>query len=110
MRSSNDPSAGLIHTVFFSLANSSESARAELASACHKYLAGHPGIVHFSVGVVAETLDRQVNVRDFDVSLHIIFANLAAHERYQTDQRHLEFLAENSAKWKSVRVFDSVLQ
>ncbi len=77
-------------------------------NACHRYLTGHPGEVSFSVGTLAD-LSRDVNDRDFDVALHIVFENRAAHDAYQTAPRHLKFIDENKADWKKVRVFDSIL-
>ena len=47
--------------------------------------------------------------RDFDVGLHIVFQNRAAHDEYQVAPRHKEFIEENKGNWKKVRVFDSVV-
>jgi Stress responsive A/B Barrel Domain len=85
-------------------------ARAKLTAACHEYLSGHDGVLYFSVGTIADALHREVNVRDFDVALHVIFENLAAHDRYQVHPRHLLFIEENRSTWKQVRVFDSTLR
>ena len=52
-----------------------------LVAACRKYLPGHAGIVFFACGLLAEELNREVNDREFDVALHVIFKNQAAHER-----------------------------
>jgi hypothetical protein len=57
----------------------------------------------FACGGVSD-LNRSVNDRDWDVGLHIIFKNRAAHDQYQ------EFIQENKASWKKVRVFDSDCQ
>ena len=45
----------------------------------------------------------------FDVALHLVFVNLAAHDKYQSHPRHLEFVEKNKQLWESVRVFDSYL-
>ena len=99
----------LAHMVFFQLADDSLANRQRLVKACQKYLAGHEGTVYFSVGVLAEDMTREVNDRDFDVALHVVFRDRAAHERYQTDARHTKFIEEHSALWAKVRVFDSYL-
>ena len=52
-------------------------------------------------------LQREVNVRDWDVGLHIVFESRAAHDTYQTAPDHLKFIAENKPTWKQVRVFDT---
>jgi hypothetical protein len=98
----------LIHNVFFLLHDRSPAARNQLVAACRKYLPGHAGIVFFGCGLLAEALNREVNVRDFDVALHIVFKDQAAHDHYQETEAHHQFIAENKANWKQVRVFDSV--
>jgi hypothetical protein len=99
----------LAHNVYFALKDNSPEATKQLLEACRKYLSGHPGEVLFAVGTLAAELKRPVNDRDFDVALHIIFQDQAAHDRYQDDARHHQFIAENQANWKKVRVFDSVV-
>src|SRR5262245_55591549 len=99
----------LAHNVFFSLHDSSAAARSRLVAACKKYLSGHPGTVFFAAGTLAEELSRSVNDRDFDVGLHIIFKNQKAHDDYQVAPLHDQFIRENQANWKKVRVFDSVV-
>lgn len=100
----------LAHNVFFALNESSPEARQKLVDACKKYLTGHPGTVYFAVGTVAEELDRPVNDRDWDVGLHMVFADMAAHDAYQTAERHNQFIDENKSGWKKVRVFDSYVE
>ncbi len=100
----------LAHNVFFTLADKSAANRDKLIAGCKKYLADHPGAVFFGCGVVAEELNRDVNDRDFDVALHIVFADAASQDRYQVAPRHLAFVAECKHLWSRVRVFDSVVQ
>lgn len=100
----------LAHMVFFQLNEDSDAAKQKLVAACDKYLSEHEGTVYYSAGVLAEDLDREVNVRDFHVALHLVFENKAAHDKYQTHPRHLKFIEENKADWKGVRVFDSYIK
>lgn len=95
------------HDVFFSLKEKTPANQAKLVALCKKYLTGHEGEVFFSAGVLAEDLKREVNDVDFDVALHIVFADKAAHDKYQTAPRHLEFIKEGKDLWGKVRVFDS---
>ena len=44
-----------------------------------------------------------------DVSWQCDFADKAAHDAYQDHPRHKQFIAENQANWKTVRVFDREL-
>jgi hypothetical protein len=99
----------LAHNVFFALKDNSTEAKNKLVDACKKNLSNHPGEVFFAAGTRAEDLTREVNDRDFDVSLHIFFKDKAAHDKYQDDKRHKQFIAENKDNWKKVRVFDSVV-
>jgi hypothetical protein len=99
----------LAHNVFFSLKEPTDANRRALVDACKKYLTDHPGIGYFAAGVLEPTLDRPVNQRDFDVSLHIVFASRADHDAYQDAPRHHQFIEENRNNWASVRVFDSVV-
>ena len=100
----------LVHNVYFALKDNSEPAKQALLQACQQYLTAHEGIVFFGCGTLAEELKREVNDRDFDVGLHIVFTDQPAHDRYQVHPRHLQFIAENRGNWKRVRVFDSVVE
>ncbi len=109
MTQASDAGRLLAHNVFFSLHDRSEPARARLIAACRKYLAPHAGVIFFACGELAADLRRDVNDLDFDVGLHVVFADQAAHDAYQTTPAHLQFIDENKANWKRVRVFDSAV-
>ncbi len=100
----------LSHNVYFALNDNSDAAKATLVAACRKYLTGHEGAVSFGVGTLVGENARPVNDREFDVALHIVFRDKASHDKYQEAARHKEFIAEQSANWKKVRVFDSWLE
>ncbi len=99
----------LAHMVYFKLNDSSGANRAKLVAACNAFLSGHAGSVYFAAGTLAGDLNREVNDRDFDVSLHIVFVNKEAHDKYQQHPKHLKFIEENKENWAKVRVFDSYL-
>lgn len=103
------PAAGLAHLVFFTLNERTADARDAFVTACHKYLSGHQGVVHYSAGERGESYVRPVNDQQFDVALVLVFATEADHEAYQVSARHKEFLAEQSSKWASVRIFDALV-
>ena len=100
----------LAHNVYFTLKDRSPEASAKLVAACEQYLKGHPGEVFFAAGTLAAEHNRDVNDRDFQVSLHIVFRGKADHDRYQVDARHNQFVAENRDNWEKVRVFDSFVK
>lgn len=97
----------LAHNVYFALNDDSDAAKQALVAACKKYLVDHPGVVFFACGTLQDECQRPVNVRDFDVALHLVFDSVANHDAYQDAPRHHQFVDENKASWKNVRVFDS---
>lgn len=97
----------LAHMVYFSLKDNSPAAKEKLVGACKKYLNDHPGTVYFSAGTLAEEFKRDVNDREWDVALHLVFKDKAAHDTYQDAARHDAFIKENKDNWRKVRVFDS---
>ena len=99
----------LSHDVYFTLKNRTPEAAAKLVASCQRHLTGHPGTVFFSAGTCAAEYDREVNDRDYDVALTIVFESHAAHDVYQTAPRHEQFIAENATDWAKVRVFDANL-
>ena len=99
----------LAHDVYFTLKDKSHQAQQTFIAACTKYLSGHPGTVWFAAGARAAEMKREVNDVDFDVALHVVFKDKAAHEVYAKAERHLKFIEENSSAWEKVRVFDSYL-
>jgi hypothetical protein len=104
-----DQGPQLAHMVYFKLKDNSGAFRARLSAACKLYLSGHEGTISFATGTLAGDFNREVNDRDFDVSLHLVFANKEAHDKYQEHPRHLKFIEENKENWEKVRVFDSYL-
>jgi len=100
----------LIHDVYFTLNNDSETARSKLVDDCYKYLSNHPGIVFFAAGQLVESHRRDVNVRNWQVSLHIVFETKDHHDQYQNAPDHHKFIEQNKDNWKSVRVFDSFIK
>jgi hypothetical protein len=100
----------LCHNVFFKLHESTPATIEALIAACKKYLTVQPGIVYFACGKLEPELARPVNDRDFDVALHVVFTDRAAHDAYQDDPMHVQFVTENKPTWAKVRVFDSLVE
>jgi hypothetical protein len=97
------------HMVYFKLKDSSGANRAKLAASCKLLLTGHEGTVSFAVGTLAGDLNGPFNDHDFDVSLHLVFVNKEALDKYHSHSRHEKFVEENKETWEKVRVFDSYL-
>jgi hypothetical protein len=92
--------------VYFTLKDNSTEACQKLVAACKQYLSDHDGTIHFSAGSLADA-NREVNDRDFDVALHVVFDSREAHDTYQTADRHQQFIEQNKDNWAEVRVFDA---
>ena len=58
------------------------------------------GALFFAAGTLADEFQRPVNDRAFDVALHVVFTDRAAHDAYQQAPRHLKFIEENKPNWK----------
>src|SRR5580692_219248 len=82
------------HMVYFKLKESSGPNRAKLVAACKLFLSGHEGSVSFAVGSLAGDLKGPFNDHDFDVSLHLVFVDKAALDKYHAHARHDKFLEE----------------
>ena len=104
------PQPMLMHNVFFALKDPTDAAKRDLVAGCRTYLSGQPGAVFFAAGVLAEECNRPVNDRDFDVALHIVFKDKAAHDAYQKNEQHLAFAKQYDSLFKKIRVFDSLVE
>lgn len=100
----------IAHNVYFTLKDNSPAAKRALLDACAKYLTGHPGTIHLWCGTLAEDHVRDVNDRDWDVGLHVIFQDKAAHDYYHDHPNHQQFVAEMGSNWAASRVFDTWLE
>ena len=66
---------------------------------CHRFAQLRP----------SQKISHRILERPFDVGLHIVFKNKAAHDKYQDADYHKKFIEENKDNWKKVRVFDSLV-
>jgi Stress responsive A/B Barrel Domain len=104
-----EESPQVAHTVYFKLKDSSGANRAKLAASCKIHLTGHNGTVSFATGTLAGDLKGPYNDTDFDVSLHLVFVNKEALDKYHEHPRHAKFVEENKESFEKVRVFDAYL-
>lgn len=98
----------LAHQVFFTLKTRDDATVDAMIADCQEYLTGHEGLIDFAVGRRESKYQRPVNA-DYDVALHTVFKDQAAHDAYQTAPRHLAFIERQKENWASVLVFDSNL-
>jgi hypothetical protein len=98
------------HMVYFKLKDNSDEAVAKLVAGCKEFLTDHEGTIYFSVGVRGKEFERDVNDKDFEVALNLVFRDKAAHDKYSKHPRHMKFIETLQDNWAKVRVFDSYLK
>jgi antibiotic biosynthesis monooxygenase (ABM) superfamily enzyme len=105
--SKNPPFA---HMFFFQLCDTSEKLVKEFIELCKEYLGGHPGQQHFSIGVRALEINRDVSGTNFEVSVHMIFDNIDAFDAYSDSPTHEEFITKSAGMSPERIVYDSYLR
>jgi hypothetical protein len=98
------------HMVFFQLMDLSDHAIGVFLEACVTFLSGHPGQVHFSVGLRAVDIARDVSDAGFDVAMHIIFENREKYNEYAASRTHEEFITATAGMSTGRRVLDSYIE
>ncbi len=110
LRGNRAKGPAVAHDVYFALHDASAAAQAKLVDECYTYLKDHPGVTFFAAGTLVAEHDREVNVRDWDVGLHVVFVDKAHHDLYQKAADHQTFIDRNKDNWKTVRVFDTAIE
>ncbi len=100
----------IAHNVFFTLKDASDTAVEALIEDCYTYLKDLPGVIYFSAGRLVSEHKRDVNITDFHVGLHVVFAGKPSHDQYQDAEKHNIFIDRNKANWAKVRVFDTYIR
>jgi hypothetical protein len=97
------------HMFFFQLSDTSRELVDDFIELCRRYLSGHPGQQHFSVGVRALEINRDVSGTNFEVSVHMIFENIAAFNDYSQSPEHEDFITQSAGMSPERIVYDSYL-
>jgi len=98
------------HMFFFQLSDTSRELVDDFIELCVKYLGGHPGQVHFSAGVRALEINRDVSGTNFEVSVHMIFEDINAFNDYSASDSHEEFITKSAGMSAERIVYDSYLR
>jgi hypothetical protein len=97
----------LVHTVFFYLQpNLSTSQRDEFRREVAR-LGDIPQVKTFYLGTPAKVPVRPVIDLSFSFSITCVFEDVAAHDAYQADPVHLDFIARCKDLWTRVQVYDA---
>lgn len=97
----------IAHNVYFALKDATADNKAKLVEECKKYLSKPDGSLAFAAGTRGEEFTNQMNDKDYDVALLLVFKDKASFDKYAASEPHKTFVAENLKNWKGVRVFDS---
>lgn len=98
------------HMFFFQLSDTSPELVNRFIELCRKYLGGHPGQRHFSIGVRALEIHRDVSGTNFEVSVHMIFDDIDAFNTYSESPTHEDFITESAGMSPERIVYDSYLE
>ena len=105
-----DTEANFIHSVFFWM---KEDATAEDKAAMIKAMEDLSKVESISrvyFGPPAETEERDVVDNTYSFAFIVHFKDKAAHDAYQVDPIHLDFIEKNKDYWTKVQVYDNVIQ
>lgn len=98
----------LVHTVLFKFKPGSTDVQIQSCADDARNLLANIETVHsLYIGSPADTEVRPVSVRDFDLSLTVLFESIADHDVYQTHPLHDDFIANSKDNWSSVAVHDA---
>jgi hypothetical protein len=103
------PKKPFAHMFFFQLCDTSPDLVDRFVDLCEKYLGGHPGQQHFSIGVRALEIHRDVSGTNFEVSVHMIFDDIDAFNAYSESSTHEDFISESAGMSPERIVYDSYL-
>jgi hypothetical protein len=96
-----------VHCVFFSCKPDLSAADidAQIADA-QNLLARIPTVRLVRSGRRDATMQRDVNVKDYDIGLTVLFDDKAGLQTYADHPLHLEYVAKYKPNWTGIRVFD----
>ncbi|HQE26679.1 MAG TPA: Dabb family protein [Phycisphaerae bacterium] len=96
-----------VHCVFFSCKPETADADIEAQIADAQNLLGHiPTVRLVRSGRRDATMQRDVNVKDYDIGLTVLFDDKAGLQTYADHPLHLEYVGKYKQNWAAFRVFD----
>ncbi|MFU8848238.1 MAG: Dabb family protein [Opitutales bacterium] len=101
------PRIMLVHTVFFWLKKELSADQVAQFRTGVERLKGINYAEAVYVGTPADTATRPVIDSSYDVCLTVILKDIPAHDAYQADPIHQEFIAQFKDSWDTVKVYDA---
>lgn len=97
----------LIHFVVFWLKKGlSEEEKKSFLIGVHS-LSKISGVEQTFIGKPADTPQRPVVDNSYDCALTVVLKDMEAHDAYQNDTIHLDFIKNYSQFWEKVLIFDA---
>ncbi len=96
----------LVHTVLFWLRKDIDGDKITEFRLALETMKGIQHAEAVYIGVPAATPERPVIDTSYDFCLTVILKDMAAHDAYQADPIHVEFL-KNKDLWKKVKIYDA---
>jgi hypothetical protein len=100
-------SGDFAHIVLFWLEGQSEAAKATFRKDMEDFIQSSAYAQSMHIGTPAGT-DRAVVDNSYDFCLIVTFASKTEHDRYQTEQVHLDFIEKTKGLWSKLQIYDSV--
>lgn len=97
----------LIHTVLFWLKKELDADQAAQFRAGLAQLQGIHSAEAVYIGTPSATPERPVIDSSYDYCLTVILKDIPAHDAYQADPIHLEFIAQCKEFWDTVKIYDA---
>lgn len=97
----------LVHTVFFWLKKELSADQVAQFREGVESLKSIESAEAVYVGTPAGTPERPVVDSSYDVCLTVILKDIPAHDAYQADPLHQEFIATFKESWETVKIYDA---
>jgi hypothetical protein len=96
-----------VHSVFFTCKPGTTPADIDGQIADAQSLLGKiPSVRLIRSGRRETSMQRDVNVTDYDIGLVVLFDDKAGHDLYAEHALHLQYVGKYKEHWQQVRVFD----
>ncbi|PCJ56163.1 MAG: transcription-repair coupling factor [Planctomycetota bacterium] len=95
----------IVHNVYFWLNDNVTSDEIEAFKNELKALKSIDGVVDLQLGRPAQTL-RDIVDKSYSIGLMVVFTDIEAHDRYQADVKHVNFIENNKDKWNKIQIYD----
>tara|TARA_B100000035_G_scaffold99921_1_gene84796 strand:+ start:984 stop:1283 length:300 start_codon:yes stop_codon:yes gene_type:complete len=97
----------LVHTVIFWLRKDLSEDQKVVFTNEVKILGEIPSVENFHLGTPAPTPKRPVIEDSYDYAITVVLKDMNAHDDYQVDPIHLEFIDKCKDMWERVVIYDA---